>query len=130
MLAVEVVMIQQAMLETLHNDLRAWRVKGMNGSLEERAEFLKSCFHGARINMRAVLLATPILRPENTPREVFDEMVPKLIESVAEQGRDSGYTDEQVQLFVEAHERAYRALAGEFGFETMTSDEIESLKKF
>ncbi len=123
-------MDSQAVLETLDQDMREWRVKGMNGSPEERAEFLKSCFHGARFNMRAALLATPILRPGKTRREVFDEIVPKVIENVAEQGRNSGYTDEQVKLYVDAHERAYRALAGEFGFVEMHHGELESLEKF
>lgn len=123
-------MDQQAVLEVLDNDLRDWRVKGMNAPPEARSEFLKSCFHAARLNMRAALLATPILRPGKTQREVFDEIVPKVMANVAEQGRDSGYTDEQVKLYVEAHERAYRALAGEFGFMEMTENEIESLKEF
>lgn len=123
-------MNQQNVLEALDDDMREWRVKGMEGSPEERAKFLKSCFHGARANMRFALLAAPVLRPGKTPREVFDELVPKMIESVAEQGRDSGYTDEQVKLYVEAHERAYRALAGEFGFEEMTPNEIEALTEF
>lgn len=123
-------MDSHAVLESLDHDMREWRVKGMNGSPEERAQFLRSCFHGARFNMRAALLATPILRPGKTQREVFDEIVPKVIENVAEQGRNSGYTDEQIRIYVDAHERAYRALAGEFGFEALTADEIESLKEF
>jgi hypothetical protein len=123
-------MNQQAVFEGLDADMQAWRINGMNGSTEERAKFLKSCFHAARFNMRIALLATPILRPGKTPREVFDEIVPKVIENVAEQGRSSGYTDEQVQMYVEVHQRAYRALAGEFGFEEMTQDEIESLTDF
>jgi hypothetical protein len=120
----------QAVLDSLDQDMREWRVEGMNGSPEERAQFLKSCFLGARFNMRVALLATPILRPGKTQREVFDEIVPKVIENVAEQGRNSGYTDEQVKLYVDAHERAYRAFAAEFGFVEMTHDEIESLKEF
>jgi hypothetical protein len=100
------------MLEALDQDMREWRVKGMNGSPAERAEFLKSCFHGARFNMRAVLFAIPILQPEKTPREVFDEIVPKVLDNVAEQGRDSGYSEEQIRAYVAAHERAYRSLAG------------------
>lgn len=123
-------MSSSTVLEALDQDMREWRVKGMNGSPDERAAFLKSCFHGARFNMRAALLAIPILQPEKTPREVFDEIVPKVIESVAEQGRNSGYTEDQVKLYVDAHERAYRALAGEFGFEDMSPEEIESLKEF
>jgi len=123
-------MNQQAALEALDESMREWRVTGMNGSPEQRTAFLKNCFHGAKINMRVALLATPILRPGKTPREVFDEVVPKVIENVAEQGRKSGYTDEQVKVYVEAHERAYRALAGEFGFEKMSQDEIDKLKEF
>jgi hypothetical protein len=119
-----------ATLETLDDDLRDWRVRGMNGSPEERAKFLKSCFHGARVTLRTALLATSILRPGRTPREVFDEFAPRLIEKVAEEGREAGYTDEQVRSYVEAHDRACRALAGEFGFVAMTDDEIESLKDF
>jgi len=102
----------------------------MNGTPEERAKFLKSCFHGARFNMRAALLATPILRPGMTQREMYDELVPKVLDNVAEQGRNSGYTAEQLELYINAHRRAYDALAGEFGFVDMTEDEIESLKDF
>lgn len=119
-----------AELETLDESTREWRIKGMNGSPEERAEFLRSCFHAARLNMRVLLLATPILQPYKAQREVFDELVPKVLENVAEQGHDSGFTDEQVELYVDAHKRAYRALAGEFGFETMTGADIESLGNF
>lgn len=117
-------------LEPLDDQLLAWRIKGMNGTQAERRKFLKECFHGARFNLRVALLATPFLRPGQSPREVFDELVPNLLENVAEQGRESGYTTDQVKLYVETHERAYRALAGEFGFETMTQDEIEALQEF
>ena len=120
----------QATLETLDDEMREWRVEGMNGPDYERAKFLKSCAHGARLTMRFALLATPVLRPGKTEREVFEEIVPKMIDKVAEQGRDSGYSEEQVRAYVEAHERAYRALAGEFGFVEMTQDEIESLMEF
>ena len=41
-----------------------------------------------------------------------------------------GFTDEQVEWYVDAHKRAYDALAGEFGFTDMTPDEIESLARF
>ena len=80
--------------------------------------------------MRFALLATPILKPGRTQREVFEEFVPKVIEKVAEQAENSGYSDEQVRAYVEAHKRAYRALAGEFGFVEMTRGEIESLMAF
>ncbi len=126
----EAAMNAEAVLESIDNDLREWRVKGMNGPPEERAKFLKSCFHGARFNMRVALLSTPLIRPGKTPLEVFEEIVPKVLENVAEQGRNSGYTEDQVKLYVEAHERAYRALAGELGFEEMTPDEIEALQAF
>ena len=120
----------EATLKSVDDEMRGWRVKGMNGPPEERRQFLKECFHGARFNMRMALLATPILRPGKTQREVFDELVPKVLESVAEQGRNSDYTEEQVKDYVDAHRRAYRALAGEFEFEKMTHDEIEKLKEF
>lgn len=117
-------------LKALDDDLREWRINGMNGSPEERAKFLTSCFHGARFNMRAALLATPLLRPGKTQWEVFQEIIPKLIENVAAQGRSSGYTEEQNRLYVDAHERAYRALAGEFGFEDLSPEEFNSLETF
>ena len=113
-------LFEAAVVEELVDDFEAWI--GL--------EFLKECFHGARFNMRAVLLAAPLIRPGKTQREVFDEIVPRMLENVAEQGRDSGYTDDQVTLYVDAHERAYRALAGEFGFVDMTEDEIRSLAEF
>jgi hypothetical protein len=123
-------MSSQDVLESLDDELLAWRIKGMSGTPAERRKFLKECFPGARFNLRVALLATPFLRPGQSQREMFDELVPTLLENVAQQGRESGYDDEQVRLYVEAHERAYRALAGEFGFSAMSQDEIEALKEF
>jgi hypothetical protein len=83
----------------------------MNGTPEEREEFLQRCFYAARFNMRLVLLAAPGLRhkPE------YDEATSRILDATAQQARETGFDDEQTRLYVDTHRRAYESLAEEFG---------------
>lgn len=88
-----------------------FRRKGMNGTPEEREDFLQRCFYAARFNMRVVLLAAPYLRqnPE------YDKATNRILEAAAQQARETGFDEEQTRLYVDAHRRAYESLAEEFG---------------
>lgn len=101
----------------LDETMLKWRQKGINGTPEEREEFLKQCFYGARFNMRMVLLASNVMFPGKSRREILEGSVPKIMESIADQARESGFSDEQTKEYVDTHQKAYDSLKEEFGGE-------------
>src|SRR5690242_15165789 len=88
-----------------------FRRRSMNGTREEREQFLKQCFDAARFNMRLALLAAADLR--HKPR--YDDAVRKILEATARQASETGFDEEQIEIYVETHRKAYESLAEEFG---------------
>jgi hypothetical protein len=88
-----------------------FRRKGMSGSPEEREQFLKKCFHAARFNMRLVLLAAPAVRLKPD----YAAAVNRVLQATAQQARETGFDEDQIALYVDAHRKAYESLAEEFG---------------
>jgi hypothetical protein len=99
----------------IEQEMFNYRKRGMNGTPEEREEFLKATFHAARFNGRLAILAASFLG--KTQREVFDALAATAAPFAAGQADETGYDDRQKQLYVEAHVRAYESLAEQFGFE-------------
>lgn len=94
-----------------------WRQEGMNGSPEDREKFLKEVFHGARGTMRVGLFAAASMNPGKSPKELFDAAVPKMLEMTRKQAADSGFDEEQTELYIETQRQAYKSLAEELGFD-------------
>ncbi|SIO34396.1 hypothetical protein SAMN05444166_3946 [Singulisphaera sp. GP187] len=96
-----------------------WRQKGMNGTPEAREEFLKAVFHGVRFNGRFAIVAAP--RLGKTQREMYDTLSASMPSLAAKQAKETGYDAEQIELYVEAHRKAYESLAEEFGLNAPSS---------
>ncbi len=101
----------EKMGKELDEQLLKWRQEGMNGTPEQREKFLKEVFHGARGTMRAGLAAASAMNPGKSMRELLDAAVPKMLEFSRQQAIDSGFDEEQTNLFVEAQRKAYESLA-------------------
>ena len=97
----------------LDQEMFEYRNKGMNGTPQEREEFLKRSFHAARFNGQLAILAAPLLG--KTKREVFDALSAVMGDFAAGQAKETGYDDKQTELYVDAHRKAYESLAEEFG---------------
>jgi hypothetical protein len=97
----------------LEQSMFEFRNKGMNGTPEEREDFLKQIFHGVRFNGRVAILAAPLL--DKTQREVYDALSATTAPFAAAQAKETGFDAEQTALYVEAHVKAYESLAEEFG---------------
>jgi len=88
-----------------------FRAKGMRGTPKEREAFLKECFHGARFNLRVVISSMPGL----LQKAAYDQVVNNILAATATQARETGFTEEEVALYVNVHRKAYESLAEEFG---------------
>ena len=91
----------------------AWRHKGMNGTLEERDQFIKQLFFAARFNGRFAIMAAPALK--KSQREVLDVLKSKVMREVEKQADETDYDADQKNIYLEAHRKAYESLAEEFG---------------
>lgn len=100
----------------LDQQMFEFRHKGMNGTPEEREDFLKQVFHAARFNGRIAVLAAPLLG--KSQQEVFDALVANVIPFTTEQAKETDYDDRKTALYVEAHTKAYESLAEQLGLNT------------
>jgi hypothetical protein len=98
----------------LDQQMFEFRKNGMNGTPAERVEFLKATFDAARFNGRIAILAAPLMG--KTPREVYDALETTAAKFSAEQAKETGFDDQQTEMHVEAHVKAYESLAEQFGF--------------
>jgi hypothetical protein len=98
----------------LDQQMFEYRKNGMTGTESEREDFLKQIFHGVRFNGRMAILAAPLLG--KTEREVFDVMSASAPKFATEQAEETGFDDQQTELYVDAHVKAYESLAEQFGF--------------
>jgi hypothetical protein len=96
-----------------------WRRKGMNGTPEAREEFLKAIFHGVRFNGRLGILAAPAVG--KTQQEMYDQLSASMPCFATKQAKETDYNAEQTDLYVDAHRKAYEALAEEFGLNAPSS---------
>ncbi|HEU5115919.1 MAG TPA: hypothetical protein VFT74_04515, partial [Isosphaeraceae bacterium] len=103
----------EAMGREIDDGLREWRHKGMNGSPEERELFLGEVFHGARATMRLGLMAATAASPEKSRRQLLEAAVPKMLEFAHQQAIDSGFNEEQTELYIATQKRAYESLEDE-----------------
>lgn len=94
-----------------------YRKNGMNGTPEEREQFLNEIFHGVRFNARVMILAAPLLG--KTGREVYEANFKTAIPFAIEQAKETGYDDCQTELYVEAHRKAYETLAEQYDRENL-----------
>jgi hypothetical protein len=108
------------LMEGHKRGLIEWRRKGMNGTPEERKEFLKALFHGARFNGRWAIWGAHAMK--KTQQEVLAILMTKVMDGIAQQAKETGYDAEQTELYIEIHRRAYESLAEEFGLNAPASN--------
>ena len=99
--------------QELDQEMFSFRNKGMNGTAEEREEFLKQIFHGVRFNGRVAIAAAPLLG--KSQKEVYDALVATTGPFASCRRRKPATMKNKTAQYVEAHIKAYESLAYEFG---------------
>jgi hypothetical protein len=103
----------------LEQDMFSFLHKGMNGTPQEREDYLKQIFHGVRFNGRVAILAAPLLGKSKS--EVYDALLATTAPFATTQAKETGYDEKQTALYVEAHLKAYESLTEEFGLNATDS---------
>ena len=108
-------------LKTGHKQsMITWRSQGMNGTPEEREEFLRSVFHGVRFNGRLAILWAQAAG--ETEQEMCDKIYVINVQLAARQAKETDYDVEQTELYIEVHRKACESLAEDFSLNEPSSE--------
>ena len=91
-----------------------WRRKGVRGNEQEREQFRKEQFHGARGMMRFAVEAKAFLDPDTPRQRQLDACKDDFLAVSARQAEESGFDEAETQFYVGITREAYESLAQEY----------------
>ena len=91
-----------------------WRIKGVRGNAEEREQFRKEQFHGARAMIRLGVEAKVMTSPELSRSEVLKTTRTSFLDVSAEQADETGFNGAEKEFYIGITRSACDSLAEEY----------------